>query len=142
MNTRIKPPHIYVDPVENLGRGVFAVRTFIRNEVVEVAPVFQLEEGFSSLPKEFQHRVFNWKKMSGSGERNAIALGYGSMYNHSERPNVLWDADSGLEVIKFIARRNIDPNEQLTIHYEQERDGSYSSSKRWFSKNGLEQSEI
>jgi hypothetical protein len=94
------------------------------------------------LPKEFQHRVFNWKKMSGSGERNAIALGYGSMYNHSERPNLLWDADSDLEVIKFIARRNIDPNEQLTIHYEQERDGSYSSSKRWFSKNGLEQSEI
>lgn len=141
-DTQINPPHIYIAPTENLGRGVFSKKSFAKSEIVEIAPVFQLEEGFSDLPKAFQHRIFNWSKMSGSGETYAIALGYGSMYNHSEHPNLVWQADSGIESINFIARRNIVPNEQLTIHYEQEIDGTYTKSQRWFSKKGLDQHEI
>lgn len=142
MITKIKPPHVYLDQAGMLGRGVFAIRAFIRGEVVELSPVFQLNEEFRDLPKEFQHRVFNWQKMAGIGKKSAIALGYGSMYNHSETPNLIWEADAVLEVIRFTARRNIDPNEQLTIHYEQEKDGSYLQSERWFSKKGLDQHEV
>ena len=118
MITKIKPLHVYLDDAGKLGRGVFAARAFIRNEVVELAPVFQLDEEFRDMPKEFQYRVFNWQRMAGSGKKSAIALGYGSMYNHSETPNLLWEADAELEVIRFVTRRNIEPNEQLTIHYE------------------------
>jgi len=139
MSTKIKPPHVYVANVsEKLGLGVFAIRAFIRNEVIEVAPVFLLEEKFSNLPIEFKHRTFNWGYLAKSHISNAIAMGYGSIYNHSDHPNLRYEANTEEKVIKFIAQRNIDPNEQLTIHYNQENDGSEPDKADWFGKKGIE----
>ena len=46
----------------------------------------------------------------------ALALGYGSLYNHSYRPNARYD-DVGQRTKLFTALRAIEPGEEITINY-------------------------
>jgi SET domain-containing protein len=50
-------------------------------------------------------------------EYEAIALGYGSLYNHSEEPNVEWDRDFERKLFVFTALKDVEPGEELTIDY-------------------------
>lgn len=140
---KIKPPHVYVGMVDpEVGRGVFAIRAFFKGELVEEAPVFILEEKYPDVPKEFKNRVFRWGMMTGTDAGIAIALGYGSIYNHSDRPNLIYKADDKNKILRFRARRAIDPDEQLTIHYRQENDGGLPDKEEWFQKEGIEKKEL
>jgi uncharacterized protein len=59
----------------------------------------------------------------------AIALGYGSLYNHSDEPNALYYTNRNRNVIDFIATRSIAAGEEITISYL---DSSDSQKKLWF----------
>jgi SET domain-containing protein len=55
----------------------------------------------------------------------ALALGLGSMFNHSTRDqNVGWIRNTETDVIVYTALRNIKAGEELTI--------SYGSARLWF----------
>lgn len=47
----------------------------------------------------------------------AIALGYGSLFNHSRNPNVMWALDKREGVIRYTTKRAVSQDEQLTIWY-------------------------
>ena len=68
------------------GRGVFARRPFARNDVIEVCPVIALSERDADRLYDtgLYDYYFGWGK---DGKQAAIALGYGSLYNHSFTPN-------------------------------------------------------
>ena len=55
-----------------------------------------------------------------------LALGVGSLFNHSRRPNLNYRIDSKNLLIKYIAMRNIGADEELTIYY---------GDKLWFTDN-------
>jgi hypothetical protein len=68
-----------------MGRGVFARRAFRKAESIEVCPVILLpgitdEAQLGGMRKY----VFQWQE---TGNGLAIALGYGSLYNHDPTPN-------------------------------------------------------
>ncbi|HZU37814.1 MAG TPA: SET domain-containing protein-lysine N-methyltransferase, partial [Gemmataceae bacterium] len=46
----------------------------------------------------------------------AIALGYGSLYNHSYMPNARYDDEPG-PAMTFTALRTIRPGEEITVNY-------------------------
>jgi SET domain-containing protein len=46
----------------------------------------------------------------------ALALGYGSLYNHSYRPNARYDDDAQAAMV-FLALRSIAAGEEITINY-------------------------
>jgi uncharacterized protein len=46
----------------------------------------------------------------------ALALGYGSIYNHSYSPNARYD-DVGPQTKVFTALRDIEPGEEITVNY-------------------------
>lgn len=46
----------------------------------------------------------------------AIALGFGSLYNHSYEPNARYD-DIGFRMKQFSAVRDIYPGEEITVNY-------------------------
>ena len=46
----------------------------------------------------------------------AVALGYGSLYNHSYQPNARYD-DVGRLTKVFSALRDIEPGEEITVNY-------------------------
>jgi SET domain-containing protein len=49
----------------------------------------------------------------------AVALGYGSLYNHSYQPNARYDDESGQTKV-FRAIRDIAPGEEIVVNYNGE----------------------
>src|SRR5262249_37688425 len=97
---------LYVRKVRGMGRGVFAGRALCAGEVIEVCPVIVLPWGTEEecLGGSLRCYVFKW----GSAEdRLAIALGYGSLYNHSADPNAAFTPRHARNEIVFRAVRDI-----------------------------------
>lgn len=104
---------IEVKQTPSKGRGVFA-RTFIKEGTVfEKVPVLVIpaEEVIDVPDHTLQRYVFEW----GRGTV-AIALGFGSIYNHSYAPNARYD-DRGRRTKVFTALRDIHPGEEITVNY-------------------------
>jgi SET domain-containing protein len=101
-----------VKRVKGKGRGVFARRTIAKGEVFETCPVLILPA--SSIPDYsvgIGPYVFEWGK-----GKVALTLGFGSLYNHSYKPNARYD-DVGPQSKAFTALREIAPGEEITINY-------------------------
>ena len=135
----IVPPAVYIrDTGTARGRGVFAARAFKQGDVVEACPVvtFVPLPG-RQLPPDIRKIVFAWGRLLGlDSPRPAIALGYGSMYNHSNPAGLRCQADAANSILRFIALRDIDADEELTINYNAINAGA-SSSDQWFDDNGV-----
>ena len=102
---------IEVKLVKGKGRGVFALKPIAKGEVVERVPVLVFAAEENDENPVLGHYVFAW----GRGTV-ALALGYGSLYNHSYRPNCRYD-DVGRQTKVFTAIRDIKEGEELTINY-------------------------
>lgn len=101
------------------GRGVFAGVAFSAGDVVEEAPVLVIPpDQYRLLSQTVLGSYLYTFGPDGDGDNSAIALGYGSLYNHSYRPNAafikLWKA----RTIRFVAVRAIRAGEEITIDYE------------------------
>jgi len=105
---------IEVRTIRGKGRGVFARRGIRAGELIERVPVVVLDanelrngEGWTGLASY----CFLWDT-----GRYALALGYGSLYNHSYQPNARYD-DAGRMTKVFTALRDIAPGEEITVNY-------------------------
>jgi SET domain-containing protein len=115
-----------VKRIKGKGRGVFARRAIRADEVIERVPMLvmtskEFEEGVAnSALKDY---CFAWGK-----DQVALALGYGSLYNHSYRPNARYE-DDGPRTKAFIALRAIAEGEEITVNYNGTPE---SRAKVWF----------
>ena len=101
------------------GRGVFARRSIATGEVFETAPVLVIPKAhWSAIEKTtlFDY-TFEW---GWEGEDAALALGYGSLYNHSYSPNARYTKRLEDAVIDFSALRPIEPGEEILVNYNGE----------------------
>lgn len=94
------------------GLGVFAVAPIPPGAVVERCPVLVVpaEEADTLNETSLAGHLWDW----GDGQV-AIALGYGSLYNHARAPNAMVDQDDGELVV--IACDAIAAGEEITIDY-------------------------
>lgn len=92
------------------GRGVFARVDIAEGTVFERVPllVFDTEELENS---DLMDYVFIWGKKT-----VAIALGYGSIYNHSFSPNARYYDGPGRTKV-FMALQDIKAGEEITVNY-------------------------
>lgn len=98
-----------------MGRGVFAGRAFRTGEIIEVCPALVLPDGTAEEALcGLQQYVFKWGPAE---DRLAIALGYGSLYNHSQDPNAAFQLRDARGEIVFRAVRAIAVGEQILIDY-------------------------
>ena len=75
---------------------------------------------FSTEERELldKTKLYNYCFLWGDNDEfSALALGYGSLYNHSYTPNVRYIVDYELETLSVIALRPIEPNEELCFNY-------------------------
>lgn len=136
---RIAPAKAYVeDTGTRKGRGVFAARAFAAGETVEVCPVIPFLDGSARLPVELKRVTFDWGYLSGEPGPQAIALGYGSMYNHANPANMRYRADAANASLHFIAVRAIAAGEELTVNYNAHGGGAEWSDNAWFDRMGVE----
>lgn len=97
------------------GRGVFALRNFKPDETIEIAPVILIpKRQLSALNKTaLKDYYFNW----GNG-CVALAMGYGSLYNHASDPNAEFLCHPPSQSIRFTAVRRIVKGEEILIDYD------------------------
>jgi uncharacterized protein len=117
---------IEVKRIRGKGRGVFARRAIRKGEVIERVPVLVLSsaeyaKGLSNTA--LKDYCFGW-----GVDRVALALGYGSLYNHSYKPNARYE-DVGPQTKAFIALRAIRQGEEITVNYNGK---PGSKAKVWF----------
>jgi len=98
------------------GRGVFARRLIAAGEIFETAPVIVIpKEQWHDLEKTtFFDYTFEWGP---EGEDAALALGQGSLYNHSYSPNARYTKRIDDLAIDFSALRQIEPGQEIFVNY-------------------------
>jgi SET domain-containing protein len=98
------------------GRGVVALRRFQAGESIERPPVIVVPptEAPRILDTRLVHYYYEWGDDCKSA---AIALGYGSLYNHSYTPNSRYEFREDEECLEIIALRDIEAGEEITINY-------------------------
>ena len=116
----VRPAGVTVGPSRH-GRGVLAARAFAKGDSVEACPTLQLPD--ADVVGELGDYVFG----SGTDGQVLLLLGFGMLYNHSAEPNLEYYQDAP-DLITFVAARDIEAGEELTIDYGRE----------WWEGRGLE----
>ncbi|KWU45978.1 SET domain-containing protein, partial [Rhodotorula sp. JG-1b] len=101
-----------------VGRGVFATCDIPAGEVIEISPVLVLgEEEYTGRKKveasQLRGYVFTW----GRDGSMAVALGIGSLFNHSTSPNITYSLDYTQYTISYRTAKPIQRGEELCIFY-------------------------
>jgi SET domain-containing protein len=96
------------------GRGVFATRAFAAGDTVERCPVVVVPAAERHLldGTHLFNYYFDWEH-----DAAAIALGYGSLYNHSGSPSARYRKVFDADVVEFVALRDIEPTCEITVDY-------------------------
>lgn len=92
------------------GRGVFAKIDIAKGETFERVPVLVFETSDLET-SDLMDYAFIWGKKT-----IAIALGYGSLYNHSFTPNARYYDGPGRTKV-FMAIKNIKAGDEILINY-------------------------
>lgn len=111
-------PLIYMDESPGKGRGVFAKINIKKGQKIEEVPVIFMksDEFHDTNPSDVgENYVYYWDE-----DRVAVALGYGSLYNHAYEPNADYEFDE--HTISYIAMRDIAQDEEIFINYENDPD--------------------
>lgn len=134
----LKPPHVYVKNTGTpKGLGVFAGRAFAAGEAVEECPVLLFKKPYEVLHKELKNYVFHWPVPEGAAATQALALGYGSLYNHANPSNMRYETDVETRVMRLVAVRDITEGEELTINYNADGGAPESEDEWWFEEKGI-----
>jgi SET domain-containing protein len=121
-------PSLYIRHTNNKGKGVFTSQFILEGTEIEVAPVIIIPP--SEIELINKTNLYNYYFLWGETKQSAaIALGYGSMYNHSYQPNVAYKMDFKKETITFVAWKNIEATHELCINYNGDED---DVTKVWF----------
>lgn len=106
-------PGLYLSYTDK-GRSIFTAESLQQGSIIETCPVILIpEEEREKIHDTVLHDYyFIWPEGG-----IAIALGYGSIYNHSEQPNAIVVYDLKEREIIFEASRNIEAGEEICIDY-------------------------
>lgn len=112
-------PGLYITQIENKGRGVFTSIEINPGDLIEVCPIILIPK----LELPIIHRTclhdyyFLWGK---NLDQCAIALGYGSIYNHSVSANANFILDLINKTIDIECIKPILAGEEIVLNYHGE----------------------
>jgi SET domain-containing protein len=109
-------PFLTIASSTNRGRGVFTTEPIAANTVIEIAPVIVVNAlDRANLEKTLLYDyIFEWGDDS---KMAAVALGYISIYNHSNAPNCAYEMDFEHETISITTLTAIAQGAELFINY-------------------------
>jgi hypothetical protein len=117
MNKVVNLAMLYIadSKIPKAGRGVFAGADMQKGSVIELCPVIELPNEATLLKKsKLYDYYFLWIDDKKSA---AIALGYGSLYNHSYEPNATYEKNKQNKRVIFRAIKDIKKDEEITVNY-------------------------
>ena len=92
------------------GRGIFSKTMIPKNTVIEVCPSLEMK-GY-----EIQGRLKDYVFRSLNKGHSLVVFGYGSIYNHSDTPNLTWIINKQLEMV-ITTNQDIPENTELFVSY-------------------------
>jgi hypothetical protein len=112
------------------GRGVFTAVAIPEGSLIEICPVVVLTG--HDLKLIHQTRLHDYYFLWGDEQDQcAIALGYGSLYNHSVHSNAHYEMNLDDETIEIYAVRDIEAGAEITVNYNGE---PGDAARVWFEK--------
>lgn len=95
------------------GKGIFATEDIPRGKIIEICDVIRLSANDTKIidKTSLYDYYFGWGKCS------AIALGNGSLYNHSYEPNAKYKKDFPKGKLLFVSIKHIKKGEEITVNY-------------------------
>ncbi len=98
------------------GRGVFTSDIIQNKDIIEICPVIKLSAKDTEILNStiLHDYYFIWDL---ANKTSAIALGYGSIYNHSENPNAEFEINQSSQEIRYQAIKDIPMHDEITINY-------------------------
>lgn len=94
---------------EKKGYGVFTLNDIQKDEKIEICYCIDME----ACPPRMWRK---WKYFNREFKKSVLALGYGSVYNHSYTPNVHYYFESDCILVMY-ALRDIKEGEELCHNY-------------------------
>lgn len=108
-------------------RGVFAKAFIKKGTIIEVCPILSISTHDTAEISEeslVTYMFYFGKKK----EKSLIALGFGSLYNHSPKNNAIYQIEPKEKIITFIAAKDIKKDEEIAINYS----GNNEKLPLWF----------
>jgi len=98
------------------GLGCFATKKIFAGEIIEECHLLTLPIPKGEPSNLFNDYRFNWPQ-KGELEELVIPLGYGCIYNHSNKNNAVWQDHPYYKAFQFVAIRDIEPGEEVCTYY-------------------------
>lgn len=115
-NNTTKNNHLFVANAGHKGRGVFTSKILKKGELIEICPV--IEVSYKDHQKMVGHILENYTFVWNTRKKSAaIVLGFGSLYNHSKKPNADYIKKLKDGVMVYKAMKTIKKGEEITIDY-------------------------
>ena len=105
---------LFLKKTKKFGRGVYTDTELKAGDFLEASPVVILDawESKRVVATILNNYVFEW-----DGQRSALALGLGSIFNHSKNENVTYIINHQNQTIDFRTTRDIKKGGQLFVDY-------------------------
>lgn len=120
-------PFLYIQDVKGKGKSVFTAQVIPKGSSIEICPTILL--GSADCATIHDTKLHDYYFLWGTSGDGAIALGFGSIYNHSSQANADYEMLLKEELISIIAIRDIEAGEEITINYM---DNGEQKSVLWF----------
>ncbi|NUO02207.1 MAG: SET domain-containing protein-lysine N-methyltransferase [Saprospiraceae bacterium] len=109
-------PSVYFSSSTIEGRGVFTYEPIEEGMLIEICPAIVMPA--EDLPVIHRTHLHDYYFLWGQEEKQcAIALGFGSLYNHSYEPNAEYVFDYEQQTIDIYSLKPIEAGEEITINY-------------------------
>jgi len=97
------------------GRGIFALKSFKKGEVIEVCPVIPLTAKESKICEQtiLEYYLYPWR----GKQDGAVVMGYGMIYNHSTDPNARYYLRYPNRKVIYKALKPIKKGEEILVNY-------------------------
>ncbi|MDP2174381.1 MAG: SET domain-containing protein [Bacteroidota bacterium] len=108
--------NLFVDNAGHKGRGVFTSKVLKKGEIIEICHVIEISRKDHQMlvGNIIENYTFVWNTQKKTA---AIVLGFGSLYNHTKKPNADYIKKIKQGVMVFKAIKDIKVGEEITIDY-------------------------
>lgn len=118
---------LYIAETQEMGRGVFTSSFIPKGSVIELCPVLIIPA--EDVPQIHATCLHDYYFLWGDQGEAALALGFGSLYNHATDHNADYTMDYQKDTIDIFSIRAIQAGEEITINYFE---GGEEYTERWF----------
>jgi len=129
---------LYIQKIKGKGRGVFCNQPIGKDDTFEICPVLVTPAADYETVKASRlvDYFFSFNK-----EENtlALALGFGSLYNHAVYSNAAYSLNRENKTLTFYALEDIPAGKEICINYAGE---SGQEFKEWFESRNIPYKEV